>query len=54
MEKKYIELLWKILGNLCITPQRMCLHMRAGCLSIRAHAAIRSRPQSLHQENPQA
>ena len=26
------------LRNLCINPQRMCLHMRAGCGSIRAHA----------------
>ena len=28
------------LGNLCISPQRMCLHMRAGCGSIPAYAAI--------------
>ena len=28
------------LGNLCITPQRMYLHMRAGCGSIPAYAAI--------------
>ena len=28
------------LGNLCINPQRMCLHMRAGCGSIPAYAAI--------------
>ena len=27
-------------GNLCISPQRMCLHMRAGCGSIPAYAAI--------------
>ena len=27
------------LGNLCINPQRMCLHMGAGCGSIPAHAA---------------
>ena len=27
------------LGNLCISPQRMCLHMRAGCGSIPAYAA---------------
>ena len=29
-----------VLGTLCITPSRMCLHMRAGCGSIPAHAAI--------------
>ena len=29
----------KYLGNLCINPQRMCLHMRAGCGSIPAYAA---------------
>ena len=29
-----------VLGNLCISPQRMCLHMRAGCGSIPAYAAI--------------
>ncbi len=28
------------LRNLCISPQRMCLHMRAGCGSIPAYAAI--------------
>ena len=28
------------LRNLCITPQRMYLHMRAGCGSIPAYAAI--------------
>ena len=28
------------LGNLCISSKRMCLHMRAGCGSIPAHAAI--------------
>ena len=27
------------LGSLCINPQRMCLHMRAGCGSIPAYAA---------------
>ena len=42
------------LRNLCINPQRMCLHMRAGCGSIPAYAAIRSRPESLHQEDSQA
>jgi ABC-type cobalamin/Fe3+-siderophores transport system ATPase subunit len=30
----------ELLGNLCINPQRMCLHMRAGCGSIPAYAAI--------------
>ncbi len=30
----------KELRNLCISPQRMCLHMRAGCGSIPAYAAI--------------
>ncbi len=30
----------QLLGNLCINPQRMCLHMRAGCGSIPAYAAI--------------
>ena len=29
-----------LLGNLCISSKRMCLHMRAGCGSIPAHAAI--------------
>ena len=43
-----------LVGNLCINPQRMCLHMRAGCGSIPAYAAIRSRPESLHQEDSQA
>jgi hypothetical protein len=28
------------LRNLCISRQRMCLHMRAGCGSIPAYAAI--------------
>lgn len=28
------------LGNLCINPTLMCLHMRAECGSISAHAAI--------------
>ena len=36
------------LGNLCISPQRMRLHMRAGCGSIPAYAAIRSRPEPFH------
>lgn len=36
-----------------MTPQRMCLHMRAGCGSILAHAAIRSRPEPFHQKNTQ-
>ena len=30
----------ELLRNLCITPTRMCLHMRARCGSIAAHAAI--------------
>ena len=29
-----------MLRNLCISRQRMCLHMRAGCGSIPAYAAI--------------
>ena len=42
--KMYSRLMWGrqvlvlTLRNLCINPQRMCLHMRAGCGSIRAHA----------------
>ena len=42
------SLVHKSLGNLCISPQRMRLHMRAGCGSIPAYAAIRSRPEPFH------
>ena len=39
LEKVSLREIARQLRNLCISPQRMCLHMRAECGSIPAHAA---------------